>query len=504
MTRGKVYIIGAGPGSYKLLTLRAVECIGKSDMIVYDRLIDNKVLDFASDKAGFVYVGKQAELHQVPQTEINNILLQLAMEGKTVARVKGGDPFLFGRGGEECEFLQEHGIEFEVVPGITSAIAVPAYAGIPVTHRDYASSLHIITGHKGADNEDEELDFEILARLEGTLVFLMGVKNLGKICTSLLENGKSADTPAAIIENGAGLEQRVLTGRLDDIAEKSAEAGIKSPAVIVIGSVAKLAEKLAWYGKGPLFGKRVVVTRPAGRADKLVQGLEENGAQVIEFPVIKISEVEDDKPLRIALESIRDYQWLVFTSANGVDIFFRQLNRFKKDIRLLSGLKLAAVGPATAESLREKGLYADFVPEKYTTRDLLEGLLKLVNHKDKVLLLRSEIAGTELSDGLRENGISFDDVAVYKTEENTVEKSELINLINGNKIDYVTFTSPSTVKAFVSIIGSKDVKNPAVKFVCIGPVTAAAANELGLEVSGFAEEYTEDGIINKLIELSEV
>jgi uroporphyrinogen III methyltransferase / synthase len=503
MKIGKVYIIGAGPGDYRLLTLKAVEAIKKSDVIVFDRLVDSKVLSFASDNAEFVYVGKQPELHQVPQKEINKILIKYANEGKTVSRVKGGDPFLFGRGGEECEFLQKHGVQYEVVPGVTSAIAVPAYCGIPVTHRDYSSSLHIITGHNSADKDDSICDYETLAKLEGTLVFLMGVKNIDQICFGLLKYGKNADTPVAIIENGTSPKQRILTGTLENIVEKSANAEVKSPSVIVVGDVVKLGEKLAWYGKGALSGKRIVVTRPAAQSDSLVKGLEEQGAHVIEFPVIKISEVEDYRPLHIALENIHEYSWVVFTSTNGVNMFYKQMHELKKDIRLLNGLKLAVVGSATNESLQKKGLYADFIPEKFSTADLLEGLIKLVGQEEKILIINSEIASHELSDGLKANGISFDDISVYTIKENVLEAADLIYQLDSNNIDFVTFTSPSSVKAFASIIGSEKIRKLSARLVCIGPVTAKAAIEIGIEVTGTAEEYIVDGIIKKLIELSE-
>lgn len=502
MSSGKVYIIGAGPGSYKLMTLKALECIRKSEMIVYDRLIDEKVLGFASDNAGFVYVGKKAGLHPVPQEEINEILLKSALEGKTVARVKGGDPFLFGRGGEECEFLHNHGVEFEVVPGITSAIAVPAYAGIPVTHRDFASALHIIAGHKG-ENSREELDFETLAKLKGTLVFLMGIKNIGMICSQLIHHGKPIEIPAAIIENGAGAGQRVLTGTVNTIAEKAAVAGVKSPAVIVIGEVARLTEKLSWYGKGPLHGKKILVTRPIGQSEKLVEGLEELGAKVLEFPVIRIVETEDYIPLQKALECIHEYNWMVFTSSNGVHKFFKQLNKLRKDIRLLAGLKLAVVGPATAASLCSHGVFPDYMPDSYTTRDLLKGLVKLVEQKGKVLLLRSEIASDELAEGLRKNGISFDDIAVYKTETNLAGTMQVPDFFTGNGIDFITLASPSSADALVSIAGRQILEDAGAGIVCIGPVTAAAVRKLGFEVAGVADEYTDEGMINKLIELVE-
>ena len=504
MKKGKVYIIGAGPGDYRLMTLKTADCIRNSDAIVYDRLIDSRALSFAPVNAELVYVGKQPELHIAPQDEINRILLKLATEGKTVARVKGGDPFLFGRGGEECEFLQKQGIEFEVVPGVTSAIAVPAYAGIPVTHREYASSLHIITGHKSAENEGTGLDFETLAKLEGTLVFLMGVKNIGEICSGLKSGGKPADTPAAIVENGASLRQRVLAGTLGDIAEKSADAEVSSPAVIIVGSVAMLGERLAWFGKGPLSGKRIVVTRPAGHSARLVDSLEALGAQVMEFPTVKISDADDYRPLHKALENIGDYKWLVFTSINGVNMFFKEMKNYGKDIRLLAGVKLAVAGPAAEEALREKGLNVDFIPEAYTSHNLLEGLLKLVGYDEKVLLARSDIAGAELCEGLKEKGMGFDEITVYKVAQNDMDKSELITLLKENGIDFVTFTSPSTLKGFVSIIGRELIKEAGkTRFVCIGPVTAKAASEMGLPVSGCADEHTDEGIVKKLIELSE-
>jgi len=417
--------------------------------------------------------------------------------------VKGGDPFLFGRGGEECEFLLQNGIEYEVVPGVTSAIAAPAYAGIPVTHRDYSSSLHIITGHNSADKDSILCDYETLAKLEGTLVFLMGVKNIEEICSGLLKYGKKADTPVAIIENGTSPKQRVLTGTLKNIVEKSVNAAVKSPSVIVVGKVVQLGDKLAWYGKGTLSGKIIVVTRPSEQSDSFIKDLEEHGAHVIELPVIKISEVEDYQPLHKALENIHQYSWVVFTSTNGVNILFQQMHELKKDIRLLTGIKLAVVGSATNESLQEKGLYADFIPEKFSTTDLLEGLLKHIGQEEKILIVNSEIASRELSDGLKEKGISFDDIPVYTIKENILDTSDFIYQLDNNRIDFVTFTSPSTVKAFVSIIGSDKIKKSSAKIVCIGPVTAKAAIEMGMEVTGIAEEYIVDGIIKKLIELSE-
>lgn len=507
---GKVYIIGAGPGDYKLLTLKAAEVIKQSDVIVYDRLIDSNVLGFAQDGAEFVYVGKQPQHHQVPQKEINKMLLKYANKGRTVARVKGGDPFLFGRGGEECEYLHKNGIEFEVVPGITSAIAVPAYAGIPVTHREHASSLHIITGHHSAENkisgdgEDKPLcDFETLAKQEGTLVFLMGVKNIGEICSGLMKFGKEPRTPVAVVEKGTRPGQRVVNGTLADIAEKCVHYRVKSPAVIVAGKVAELGESLGWYGRGVLSGNRIVVTRPAEQSDTLVKGLEAHGAHVTEFPVIKITEVQENERFHTALNRLDSYSWLIFTSANGVEVFFRRLSQLKTDIRRLHGSKLAVVGSATEKALNSKGLYPDYIPGKYTSKELLTGLLERIDGRDKILLIDSELSRPELTRGFKDNGIDYDEIAVYTAETNNLDGKLDFLVPELERADIITFASPSAVKAFVTILGKERVKELPARIVCIGPVTAGAAAEEGITVTAVAEQYNSEGIINKIIELSE-
>ncbi len=525
---GKVYIIGAGPGDYKLLTLKAAEAIKKSEVIVYDRLIDSNVLGFADNGAEFVYVGKQPQCHQVPQNEINQILLKYANEGKTVARVKGGDPFLFGRGGEECEYLHKNGIEFEVVPGITSSIAVPAYAGIPVTHREYASSLHIITGHHSAEREsngsranvlnrndvengdstgDKEssplCDFETLAKQEGTLVFLMGVKNISEICNGLMEFGKAPETPVAVIENGTKPEQRVITGLLGDITEKCEQYEVKSPAVIVVGEVAKLSENLCWYGKGALSGNRIITTRPAGQSDVLVKGLEKYGAHVTEFPVIKITELQESERLQRALNRMNSYSWLIFTSANGVEIFFRQLSLLELDIRKLYGIKIAVIGSATEKALNLKGVYPDYVPEKFSTKELLSGLLEKIDSRDKILLIDSELSRPELTEGFRKYNIAFDEIAVYTTEPHNNLENKLDFIVpECERADYITFASPSAVKAFVTILGQERIKKLSAAVICIGPVTANAAAEEGMSVKAVADQYNAEGLIEKIIELN--
>lgn len=501
MNKGKVYIIGVGPGDYKLITLKAVECIRKADVVVYDRLINNKILGYAKEDAELVYVGKLPDCHAVPQEKINEILVNKALEGKNVARVKGGDPFVFGRGGEECESLYENGIEFEVIPGVTSSIAVPAYAGIPVTHRDYCSSLHIITGHERPDKDESLLDYEVLAKLTGTLVFLMGVKNLPDISSNLIKHGKDKSTPAAVIEKGTTSGQRTVVGTLEDIAGKVAQAGIKSPAVTVIGRVVSLKEKLSWFRSGPLAGKRIIVTRAREQASKLVERIEELGGEAVEFPVIKIAEPENYSHFDMVLDNIQSYSWIVFTSVNGVLSFFNRMKSRRIDIRNLWGARLCAVGEATSEQLNSLGLNVDYVPQKFTTADLLEGLLKLIEPGQKVLLARADIANPELSEGLKNKGVSCEDLVVYRTMPGGANRDEVLSLLEGGKVDFITFTSSSTVRNFVSAIGEDklDMLSGA-KVVCIGPVTAVTAEDMGIKVASVADVYTIDGMIEKIIE----
>jgi uroporphyrinogen III methyltransferase / synthase len=499
---GKVYITGVGPGDHKLITLKAMECIAKSDVIVYDRLISNKILSYAKDDAELIYVGKMPDCHVVPQDSINEILVKKALEGKKVARVKGGDPFLFGRGGEEAEALLEKGIEFEIIPGVTSALAVPAYAGIPVTHRDYCSSLHIITGHERHEKDNSIIDFETIAKLTGTLVFLMGVKNLAEICSNLIKYGKSDTTPVAVIEKGTTIEQRVARGVLKDIYKKVSDIGIKSPAITVIGDVTNLHEKLKWFPSGKLAGKRVLVTRSRVQASKLVEQIEELGAEAVEFPTIKIEPPLDYSYFDMVLERLGKYKWIVFTSVTGVKLFFERMRMRCFDIRNLFGVKICAVGKATSDEVNRFGLNVDYIPDIFTTGELLKGLWGQVQKSDKVLLARSDIANIELSKGLKENGNEVDDLVVYRTLADTGYKDDVIGLLREGKIDFITFTSSSTVNNFVSIIGKEKLELlKKVKVVCIGPVTKDTAIEHGICVTAVADVHTIDGLVKKLVEI---
>jgi uroporphyrinogen III methyltransferase/synthase len=356
---GKVYLVGAGPGNYKLITLRGLEAIKKADVILYDRLANPKLLKYAGKDAQLIYVGKAPNAHTYTQEEISKLILNKALEGKVVARLKGGDPFVFGRGGEEASLLAENGIEFEIVPGITSAISVPAYSGIPVTHRNVSSSFHVITGHEDPTKEDKSLDYEVLAKLKGTLIFLMGIKNIGDICNKLISNGQSPDRPVAVIRRGTTVEQRILKGTLKDIANRVKENNFKNPAIIIVGEVVNLADTLSWFDKKPLFGKKVLVTRTRQQASKLSEKIEELGGEAIEFPTIEIIENDKYDDMDRAINEIGKYRWIIFTSANGVKFFFKRLRELGSDVRALYNAMLCAIGPATAKALEDMGLRVD-------------------------------------------------------------------------------------------------------------------------------------------------
>lgn len=520
MQKGKVSIIGVGPGDYKLMTLKAVECISKADVIVYDRLIGSKVLEFASKEAEFINVGKLPDFHAVTQDNINNILVKKALEGKNVARVKGGDPFIFGRGGEEAEALIEHDIKFEIVPGITSAIAVPAYAGIPVTHRDYSSSLHIITGHERPDRENSSVNYEALAKVEGTLIFLMGVKNLEEITSKLIEYGKDPKTQAAIIERGTTGKQRTVKATLESIAGAAKENAIKSPAITVVGGVVDLMETLSWFPNGSLSGKTVIVTRAREQASLLVEEIENRGGEVIEFPTIKITEPEEFNQLDEAIDHLSEYNWLLFTSTNSVEAFFKRLRTLRKDIRSLVGIKIGAVGSTTTNLLAEMGINVDYMPEKYTSKDMLEGLLKTfkvdgsegnnlgtksLNRGIKILYACSDISGAELTEELKSDGIILNEIAVYRTQKEIGDSQRILELLMDKKVDFITFTSSSTVQNFVSAIGESNIELLLdTKLICIGPVTANTAHELGLQDITMADNYTIAGMVDKLEEIARI
>ena len=400
--RGKVYLVGAGPGDYKLLTLKGLECIKKADIIVYDRLANKDYLKEAKEGCEFIYVGKSSNNHTLSQEDINRVIVDKAKEGKIVTRLKGGDPYVFGRGGEEGEILREEGIEFEVVPGITSAIGGLCYAGIPITHRDYASSFHVITGHlREDDKENPEVNWNALANVNGTLVFLMGVANLKKISLNLIKQGKSKDTPVALISWATRYNQSVITSTLENIYEVALKENVKPPTLIVIGDVVGLRERLNFFENKPLFGKNIIVTRSRTQSSSLVSKICDLGGNPIEIPTIRVNKIENNIELENQIKNIKDYTYLVLTSKNAVEIFFDKLYEMNLDSRALANLKICAIGSATAKEIKNRGISPDIVPKKFVAEYLFGELKDVLKTTDKVLIPRGKNARDFLVDKIR-------------------------------------------------------------------------------------------------------
>ena len=490
---GKVYLVGAGPGDPGLITIKGVECLRCADVVVYDRLIAPALLDFAPVHAEKIYVGKASSDHTLPQDDINALLVEKARTGKIVVRLKGGDPFVFGRGGEEALALAAAGIAFEIVPGLSSAIAAPAYAGIPVTHRGVAASFAVATGHL-RDDTDPTSNFQ-----PPTSVFLMGVENLEQIVASLLESGRNANTPAALVRWGTTPQQQTVVGNLGNIVERSRD--LKPPAVLIVGAVVNLREKLHWFENRPLFGKRILVTRTHEQASELSQRLAELGAEPIEFPAIQILPLDDYAPLDAALA--QKYGWVIFTSVNGVKFVWERLAALGRDARAFASTCLGAIGPATAEELARHGLRADLVPHEYVAEAILEQIGNVAGQR--ILLPRADIARETLAQGLRERGAIVDEIAVYRTvtiDANDPRAQQIRALIERSEIDAITFTSSSTVRGLVAALDHKsEIINQKFKIACIGPITAQAARDLGLRVDVIAKDYTIEGLVNALVSL---
>jgi len=495
--RGKVYLVGAGPGDPGLLTLKGRDCLARADVVVYDRLVSPSILKFAPAGAELVYAGKSPEGHTLTQEEINALLVARARAGATVVRLKGGDPFVFGRGGEEAEALAAAGVPFEVVPGVTAAVAVPAYAGIPVTHRQYTSSLAIVTGHEADGDAPPALRWEALAHAAGTLVFLMGTRNLPEIVARLTAAGLPAETPVAVIRWGTLPRQRTVTGTLGDIAERA--KGVANPAVVVVGRVVELRERLSWFEKGPLFGRRVLVTRTREQAGDLVRIVESLGGEALVFPTIKVAGPEDPEPLDRALGELAGFDWVVFTSANGVRFFWRRLVDRGYDARAFGRARLAAIGPKTGAALEAFGLRPDFVASEYRAEVLAAGLGSVARPGQKVLLARAAGSREVLARELARLGLEVTEVHVYRTLPAGEDGKRIAELLRRGEVDAVTFTSSSTVRNFLSALGpdaGELLRRTAV--ACIGPVTAATAEELGLRVDVVAREYTVEGLAEAL------
>ncbi len=479
---GKVTLVGGGPGDGGLLTLKGKEALEAADVVVYDRLVGEEVLSFNPE-------GAESSHHLVPQWRINEILLEQALTGKHVVRLKGGDPFLFGRGGEELELLAEHNVPFEVVPGITSALSVPAYAGIPVTHRDFCSSLHIITGH-AREGKPLAINFEALVKARGTLVFLMGVSALKRICDGLLEAGMDPETPAAVIENGARSDQRKTLALLSTLPAEAERREVQSPAVIIVGKVCGLSEGFDWFDKLPLKGRTVVVTRPRSRAGTLAYRLRKLGARVVEYPCIETEAKEPCPALDQALEELPGYDWLAFTSPAGVQVFFQRLEALGRDARALAGVRLAVIGGGTAKELALHGLKADLMPEVFDAEHLARALAE--EKPERVLLCRAAMGTPVLTSVLREAGTAVDDVHIYNTLYRSGKAAEVAELLRTEKEVLVTFTSASTVTGFVRSLEGVDLGH--VMGLCIGVQTQAAAKQFGLRTK-VAGQATMDALV---------
>ncbi len=482
-------LVGAGPGDPGLLTVKGREALQNAQVVVYDRLVSPAILALIPPEAEAINVGKQVSRHPVPQDQINQILLDKAQEGKVVVRLKGGDPFLFGRGGEELELLEEQGIPFEEVPGITSAIAAPAYAGIPVTHRDFTSSLHIVTGHQRA-GKALDIDFEALVRTGGTLVFLMGVASLPDICKGLVAAGMDPATPAAIVERGTTPGQRKFLATVGTLPETAAAHGVESPAISVVGPVCTLTQRFDWFDALPLKGKKIVVTRPRERAGTLSPRLRALGADVVDYPCIETVPMVPCPAMEKALLQLGDYAWLVFTSPAGVEALWAQLEGTGRDARALGRVKLAAIGPGTDRALKQHGLGADYIPEVYDAAHLGAGLAERAG--GRVLLLRAEWGSPDLTEALDRAGVGYDDVAVYTTRYENPDAGELREWL-GDREALVTFTSASTVRGFVASLGEgADLSR--VLGACIGVQTAAEAQKYGIKTV-VASRATMDALI---------
>ncbi len=499
MNNGKVYLIGAGPGDVKLITVKGLECIQKADVIVYDRLANPRLLSYRRPDAELIYVGKSPDRHTLTQDEINQVLVEEGLKGKIVARLKGGDPYVFGRGGEEGEELRKAGVAFEEVPGITSAISVPAYAGIPITHRDFTSTFTVITGHEEPGKETSNINWPRLAQDPGTLVFLMGVGNLPQIVEKLIANGKDGKTPIALIRWGTRPEQQVVTGTLENIVAVVERAGLKSPAIIIIGQVVTLRNTLRWFEDQPLFGKRVLVTRSREQASALSEKLENLGAEVWEYPTIKIKEPDDLAALDKAVANAGMYNWIIFTSVNGVKAFFQRLRAQKLDIRSLKEAKICAIGPKTAEALEERGLLVDVMPEVFRAEAVLEALQGRIQSGDKILLPRADLARQLLVDSLKRLGAQVDEVVAYQTVlADAADTQLLLEKLRAGEIHVLTFTSSSTVTNFLQLLGEHRQLLQGITVACIGPITAETAKKNGLSIDICAEQYTIDGLVEAI------
>ncbi|HXB59066.1 MAG TPA: uroporphyrinogen-III C-methyltransferase [Candidatus Acidoferrales bacterium] len=498
-SKGAVYLVGAGPGDAGLLTLRGAELLRRADVVIYDLLVNPALLRLAPAGAELISRGKRAD---VPQEKINALLIQKAGEGKTVVRLKGGDPYIFGRGGEEAAALAKKDIPFEVVPGVSSIVAAPNYAGIPLTHREHCSSFTVFTGHEDPEDGPVDMMYEQIAKIPGTKVALMGTAKLDEWAKALVKHGVPAKTPVAIVQWGTLGKQKSAAGTLATIAVLAKEKKMSPPALVILGDVVQLREQLNWFEKRPLFGKRIVVTRAREQAAEFAQKLAGLGADVLEIPMIKLTLPENKQDVVDAMLSLNSYDWLVFTSANGVTAFFDLFFKHFQDLRDIGGAKIAAVGPATAEKLRALHLQVDVVPEESVGKKIAEAIAKHCSIENyKVCLLRAEEANGDLLQALEEFGAIADDIAVYSTVAETEQAPGTVEDFLERGADWVTFTSGSTVRFFHERFNlPKLLKQfPQMKLASIGPETSKALHGLGLKPKIEAKEHTSEGLIAELM-----
>ena len=497
MRPGTVFLVGAGPGDPGLITVKGLRCVESADVVVYDRLVDRRLLDHAGPDAELIDVGKLPGEAGQRQDESNALLVERAKAGKRVVRLKGGDPFVFGRGGEEAELLHTKGVPFEVVPGVTSAIAAPAYAGIPLTSRGLASSFTVVTGSEDPHKGESSLDWKHLAQQEGTLVVLMGWENLTGIVETLVQQGRPPDYPVALVRWGTEPYQQTVVGTLLDIVDKATDAGLAPPVVAVFGEVVGLRERLRWFDNRPLFGKRVLVTRTRAQASALSEMLSQRGAQAIELPTIEIEPLDDYGELDEALRRLESYDWVFFTSVNAVQAVFGRIEALGLDARDFRTAKVGAIGVTTVASLRERGIVADFVPDAFVSESVIDGLKGQGFGGGRVLLPSADIAREKLSEGLSNLGATVHRVTAYRTVTPEDSGARLGDILS-NGIDVATFTSSSTVTNLARLLEGKQEGLAGAAIACIGPITAATAREWGLKVDIVAREHTIAGLVDAL------
>jgi uroporphyrinogen III methyltransferase/synthase len=501
-----IYLVGSGPGDLGLFTLKGLRCLQEADAVVYDRLAPKSLLRHAGPDAELHYVGKKpGDKGAMKQQEINALLVHLGRAGKTVVRLKGGDPYVFGRGGEEALALLEAGLPFEAVPGVTSGIAVPAYAGIPVTHRGLSTSVAFVAGHEDPTKGRSDVDWARAADAADTLVLYMGVGRLREISSGLVSAGRSPETPVAVIRWGTLPEQQTVTGTLEDIADRAEEANLKPPAITVVGEVVSLREAgLDWYERRPLFGRRVVVTRARAQAGELSAELERLGAEILEFPTIEVRPPEDLGPLDAAVSDLDSFDWLVFTSVNGVEAFVGRLAHRGLDLRAVPRkARIAAIGPATAQRVNEAGLRVDVVPREFRAEALIEELAAGELAGKKVLIPRATRAREILPERLRESGAEVVVPPAYESVPASGGKEKLAGRLEGGEVDCVTFTASSTVENFVGTFGEGEAGRllAGVRVACIGPITAETVRRYGVRVDAEAREYTIPGLVEAVVDL---